>query len=240
MRFMVMHKHDPRTERGEPPPPGLVEKMGAFIGGHAKAGRLKDGAGLGASKTRSRLTFSDGNAVIEHGPYRGVRELPTELHLLEVKTREDGLAWAEKYGQLLGDGEIELGKVNEPWDIGVMPEPPNPPLHLLLIEKELDPKATRTPEKQAALEALKKEMRDAGVLMRSIKLAPSTTAKRLNFVDNDLKVVDGPFAESKELIGGFAVLDFDTWEEAIAMSREYAAILGGTLEADMRIVDHLG
>jgi hypothetical protein len=41
----------------------------------------------------------------------------------------------ERYGKLLGDGEIELGKVNEPWDIGLMPAPENPPLQFLLIEK---------------------------------------------------------------------------------------------------------
>ncbi len=60
MRFMIMHKNDPRTEAGEKPPMELVQKMGEFIGGHAKAGSLIDGAGLGASATRTRLTFRDG------------------------------------------------------------------------------------------------------------------------------------------------------------------------------------
>ena len=36
MRFMIMHKNDPHTEAGEPPPKELVEKMGEFIGGHAQ------------------------------------------------------------------------------------------------------------------------------------------------------------------------------------------------------------
>ena len=50
-----------------------------------------------------------------------------------MKTREEAIGWAERYGKILGEGEIELGKVNEPWDIGLMPAPENPPL---LIEKE--------------------------------------------------------------------------------------------------------
>jgi hypothetical protein len=66
-----MHKNDPKTEAGEPPPMEIVTKMGAFIGEHAKAGRLVDGAGLGASKTRTRLTFRDGRSTVKHGPYRG-------------------------------------------------------------------------------------------------------------------------------------------------------------------------
>ena len=49
-----------------------------------------------------------------------------------------------------------------------------------------------------------------------------------------LPITDGPFAESKELIGGFAVMDLSGMEETIAMCRRYAEILGGTLEIDVR------
>ena len=63
MRFMIMHKNDPQTEAGQPPPMELVNKMGAFIGEHAKAGRFVDGAGLNGSKTRTRLVFRDGRCT---------------------------------------------------------------------------------------------------------------------------------------------------------------------------------
>ena len=36
MRFMIMHKNDPHTEAGQPPPMELVTKMGAFIGEYAQ------------------------------------------------------------------------------------------------------------------------------------------------------------------------------------------------------------
>ena len=55
MRFMIMHKNDANTEAGNPPPMELVHKMGEFIGSHAKAGRFIDGAGLGASRTRTNV-----------------------------------------------------------------------------------------------------------------------------------------------------------------------------------------
>jgi hypothetical protein len=79
-------------------------------------------------------------------------------------------------------------------------------------------------------------MTKAGVLVRSHRLEPSTRAKRLSFRNNDLSIVDGPFTESKELLGGFAVLDLSGFDEAIALSRPYAEILGGTLEVDLRVV----
>jgi hypothetical protein len=239
MRFMLMHKNDPDTEAGKPPPLEIVHEMGTFIGEHAKAGRLVDGAGLGGSKTRTRLTFRNGQCTVKQGPYRGEHELPAATLVLKVRTREEGIGWAERYGKILGDCELELGKVNEPWDIGLMPAPENPPLQLLLIEKASPATegAGRTSQQKAALTRLRTEMTKAGVLDRSLKLEPSSAGKRLVFTNNDLSVIDGPFVESKELIGGFAVMDLSGTDEAIALCRRYAQILGGTLEVDLRVVD---
>jgi hypothetical protein len=239
MHFMIMHKNDAKTEAGEPPPMELVTKMGAFVGEYASSGRFIDGAGLGASKTRTRLVFREGRATMKHGPYAGERELLAATLLLKVRTREEAIGWAQRYGEILGDGEIELGKVNEPWDIGLMPVPENPPLQFLLIEKAdaATEAGGRSPKQKAALTRLATEMTKAGVLVRSLKLQPSSKAKRLVFTNNDLRVIDGPFAESKELIGGFAVMDLSGMDETIAMCRRYAEILGGTLEIDVRLVE---
>lgn len=239
MRFMIMHKNDPNTEAGLPPSMEIVHKMGAFIGGYAQSGKLIDGAGLGASKTRARLVFRDGQVSTKRGPYRGEKELPAATLLLKVRTLDEAIGWAERYGKILGDGEIELGKVNEPWDIGLMPEPENAPLQVLLIEKadQATESGGRSQQQKAALTRLKTEMTKAGVLVRAYGLAPSSQAKRLLFTNNNLRIVDGPFAESKELIGGFAVLELADMEEAIELSKPYAEILGGTLEVDVRVVE---
>jgi hypothetical protein len=239
MRFMIMHKNDVNTEAGNPPPMEVVHKMGAFIGGYAQSGKLVDGAGLGASKSRARLVFRNGVCSTKRGPYRGEHELPAATLLLKVNNLEEALGWAERYGKILVDGEIEVGKVNEPWDIGLMPAPENPPLQVLLIEKAdlANEAAGRTPQQKAALSRLKTEMTKAGVLVRSYGLQSSSKAKRLKFTSNKLSVMDGPFAESKELIGGFAVMELSSMEEAIELCKPYAEILGGTLEIDVRVVE---
>jgi hypothetical protein len=242
MRFMIMHKNDPHTEAGEKPPMELVHKMGALMGEYMKSGKFIDGAGLGASATRTRLVFKNGVCKTKRGPYSGENELPAATLLLKVREREEAIAWAERYGKILGDGELELGKVNEPWDIGLMPPPENPPLQMLLIEKaDRDTEGGgRSPQQKAALTRLMTEMTKAGVLVRSLRLKPSAEGKRLVFDKNDMKVVDGPFAESKELIGGFAVMELSGMDDAIALCRPYAEILGGTLEIDIRLVDTAG
>jgi hypothetical protein len=238
MRILMMHKHDANTEAGNPPPSDVITKMGAFIGEHAKAGRFIDGAGLGASKTRTRLTFKDGQCTVKHGPYRGERELPAALLTLKVATRDEAIGWAERYGKILGDCELELGKVTEPWDLGLMPAPENPPLQILLLEKAdaATEAGGRTPQQKAAISRLKTEMTKAGVLVGGHTLEPSANGKRLVFTNNKMRVLDGPFVESKELIGGFSIMELPSLDAAIEIARPYVEILGGTLEIDLRVV----
>jgi hypothetical protein len=76
-------------------------------------------------------------------------------------------------------------------------------------------------------------MQKAGVLLASETVKPSSQGKRLFFKDNKLEVVDGPFSESKELIGGYSVLKLDTIDETVRECQRYAEILGGTLEIDL-------
>ena len=210
--------------------------MGAFIGEYAQSGRLLDGAGLAPARRARVLTFSrDGACTVKHGPYRGAHELPAAMLLLKVKTREEGIGWAERYGKILGTGEIELGEQSTSRGTSASCRAPRESAAAAAAHREGPTSATRTTkQKKADLTRLQTEMTKAGVLVRATQLQPSAKAKRLTFVDNDLRVVDGPFSESKELVGGFAMLELPGVDEAIAVCRSYAAILGGTLEIDVR------
>jgi hypothetical protein len=237
MRYMVMHKHDPHTEAGEPPPGELIEKMGAFIGEHARAGRFLGGEGLGASATRTRLRFRGGVASVKRGPYGGEHELPAATLLLKVGTNEEAMGWAERYGKILGDAELEVAPVTEPWDLGLMPRPQDAPVRMLILEKAdetAEAGRPRSSKQKADLTRLLGEMTRAGVLVSAERLQPSSRGKRLVFTNRNLKVVDGPFSESKELIGGFAILRLPSLQVAIEECGRYADILGGTLEIDVR------
>jgi hypothetical protein len=244
MRFMVMHKNDPHTEAGGRPTPELIAAMGEYIGEHAASGRFVDGAGLGRSATRTRLVFRGGRCTETHGPYAGENELISGTMLLKVASREQAIGWAERYGKIIGDGEVELGPVTEPWDLGLMPKPDDAPLQILMLEKAdatSESGQARSPKQKADLTRLATEMTKAGVLVSSTALGPSRDGKRLRFKDHKLSIVDGPFSESKELIGGFAILELPDMEATIQECTRYAGILGGTLEIDIRpIVDTSG
>jgi hypothetical protein len=81
-------------------------------------------------------------------------------------------------------------------------------------------------------------MTKAGVLSRSLRLKPSAEGKRLVLANNGFSVIDGPFLESKELIGGFVLMDLSGLDEAIALTRNYVEVFGDAeLEVDLRVVD---
>ena len=241
MRIMVMHKHDKSTEAGVKPSPALVEEMGKLVGGLVQSGVFKDGAGLGKSATRTRLTFKNGERTVLEGPYTGSdNELIGAFMQLTVKSRAEAVEWASKLGRVLGDVELEVGKTTEPWDLGLAPEPPNPPLHYLLLQKATkDSEAGKAPSAtvRADVAKLKKEMSDAGVLTSAATLAPSARGARIHMGGGKRKVVDGPFTESKELIGGFSLLELPSKEAAIEFCWGYGDLLltgVDALEIDVR------
>jgi hypothetical protein len=71
------------------------------------------------------------------------------------------------------------------------------------------------PRLMAAVDQLTQEMSKAGVILFTGGLAPSSQGVRLVASGGKLGVVDGPFAETKELIAGFAIVQARSKEEAV-------------------------
>jgi hypothetical protein len=235
MKFMVMHKHDKKTEAGFKPPMDFIQKMGGMVGGLAQSGKLLDGDGLGASSGRSRVTFHQGKATVAHGPFGGSNELPAGFVKIKVGSRDEAIEVAKRVGEAIGgDVEVEASKLTESWDLGFGEKPANAPERYLIIHKG-------TPATEAGkapnLDAVTKALGEKGVLLGATNLTPSSKAKRLTWRGGKHNVVDGPFSESKELIGGYVVLDMNSVDECIAFTREYAALMltvYDTLEIDIR------
>ena len=237
MRFMLMHKVDTAMEAGVPPSPELIANMGAFIEEHAKSGVFLGGEGLRPSATRTRITVSGGKQTMQDGPYAGTNELVAGCALIQVQSKDEALAWVARYAAVVGDVEIEMGPVTEPWDLGLCPKPADVPLRYLLLQKADRSSEAGTPpnrQQMAAIAKLTEEMTRAGVLLSTEGLQPSAKAVRVKFAGGKRMVVDGPFAESKELIAGFSILNLPSLDETIEQTTRFAAILGGDVEVDIR------
>jgi hypothetical protein len=77
---------------------------------------------------------------------------------------------------------------------------------------------------------LEEEMKSAGALVFSGKLNEPDTATVVRIADGDLMTTDGPFAESKEHLGGFYIIEADDLDAALVWAWKTTAAVGAPIE----------
>lgn len=88
----------------------------------------------------------------------------------------------------------------------------------------------------AAMGAFNEELVDAGVLLAGEGLHPSSRGARVRFGAAGLEVIDGPFAETKELVAGFWLLQVRSFAEALEWARRIPNPEGDAFEVELRPV----
>jgi hypothetical protein len=81
--------------------------------------------------------------------------------------------------------------------------------------KESEAGVLPKPEVFAAMQKYNEELVKAGILLAAEGLTASSTGARVKFSGDKRTVVDGPFAETKELIAGFSIIQVKSLQEAI-------------------------
>lgn len=110
---------------------------------------------------------------------------------------------------------------------------------IVKADKNYEAGAPPEPELMSAVGKLSEEMIKAGVLLEMGGLLPSSKGARINVKQGKLIVTDGPFSEAKELIGGYAILQVTSKEEAIERGRRFmqlhADVLGPSYDGELEI-----
>ena len=108
-------------------------------------------------------------------------------------------------------------------------------LYTILCYHEEDVVWSRSPEEEEAvmdrLAAVQERLTKAGKMGASLRLLPTTAATTLRKTQEPPLVIDGPFAETKEQLLGFYIIDVADLENALSVARELAvANPGGAYE----------
>jgi hypothetical protein len=230
MRFVAMHKADPSTEAELPPTPELMTGMGTLTHDMQQAGVFLAAEGLRSSRHRVRLQVTGGQLKVTQGPLTGSNELIAGFAMLRVQSMDEAVAWTKRYAEVVGDAELEIGPLGEPWDIGLCEKPPGDvPLRVLVLHKA-DARAEAgvppTAEEMAKMRAFTEEITKAGVLVSSEGFRPSAQGTRLHYTKGKRKIIDGPFTESKELIAGFCMMQVKSKAEALEWISRFANAYG--------------
>lgn len=82
------------------------------------------------------------------------------------------------------------------------------------------------PELQRRMGELFEEITKAGVMLDTAELAPSAQSRRISWTGGKASYTDGPFTESKEVVGGYSIAQCRDLDEALEWARRFGEIQG--------------
>ncbi len=240
MRFMVIVKSDAKTdEAGAMPSEAELSEMGAYNDQLIKAGVMLAGEGLHPSRQGVRVRLAKGKYSVTDGPFAEAKELVAGFWVIEAKSTTEALDWAKRVP--FAAGEVELRPLFGPEDFPAddnaaatagpaanpqaVPAAKGPRYMVILHSDALTESDTKpTQAGLAAMDALIGEMVAKGAGLGGEGLKPTKYGKRVMFAGNGRTVIDGPFAETKELIAGYCLIRVPTQAEAIEFAKRWLAI----------------
>ncbi len=111
-------------------------------------------------------------------------------------------------------------------------------MRFMIIHKSNEANEAGIPPSKELIEGVRRMVGEAvqqGVLLAGEGVHASSKGARLSHVGGKFTVTDGPFAEAKELIAGFVIVDLPSKQDAIEWAKRYAEVLG-EVEIEIRQV----
>lgn len=201
---------------------------------------VEAGEALQSSRTAKILRSKGGKVIVTDGPYAETKEQIGGLGVIEARDMQHAVELLSKHpGVRFGpfeirpiDGDLMARFESE---FGAAAAPPEGAKFLCLgygNENAWD--AMSSNEREAMIEkcmAYDTELRKFGQSLGGVALQSACTAKTLRYKSGKVLVTDGPFAETKEQLGGVAINRFKDMNQAIeAWSRHPCLAIGDTLE----------
>lgn len=113
MRFMILVKASPESERGDMPPAEMLVEMTKFNEELVRAGVLLAAEGLHPSSNAMRIRYEGGERRVIDGPFAETKELVAGFWLIDVKSRDEAIEWFKRIPNphVSDGGVIELRQV---------------------------------------------------------------------------------------------------------------------------------
>ena len=120
MRFLVMVKATPESEKGVMPTKELLEAMGKYNEQLVNAGVMLAGEGLHPSSKGARVRFSGSKRTVVDGPFAETKELVAGFWLFQCKSLAECIEWVKRCPNPMPneDSDIEIRPIFEAEDFG--------------------------------------------------------------------------------------------------------------------------
>jgi hypothetical protein len=200
--------------------PGGMAELNKFAGELASQRKLRRGMPLLDESAGARVRVRDGKAFVSDGPFAESKEVVGGFWIIEVASRGEAIEIARRAFELgeprpdarHGVIEVHLARGRE-----AVADPGQGVPFLLAYRMEpglTDPDGSKMREMIAYGEALKRE----GRFVETAPLAKDPPPARIEASGGKTLVIDGPFAEAKEVVGGYGLVRAAGREEAIELA----------------------
>jgi hypothetical protein len=228
MRYMLIHTADPdvAAEWDE------NENWAAFsswVEETVRSGVYLQGSRLRPTADATTIKIRDGQLIITDGPYAETKEQVAGYDVLECASLDEAVRWAGRHPHSWL-GSVEVRALPDSAPAVPLPEPGEGKIQYLMLvctDLAVDPREFDHIE---PVDPWVAEMDGRGVRLCGSELEPPGSARTVRVRESRAMVTDGPFAETKEQIAGYDVLECADLDEAIEAARRHPMARLGILE----------
>jgi hypothetical protein len=196
--------------------PDRFAEMKKFSGELASQGKLRRGAPLAAESAGARVRVRAGKAFVSDGPFAESKEVVGGFWIVEAASRAEAIEIASRTPHARY-GIVEVSLLEFRYAFADSGEG-TPFLLAFHMEPDLtDPDGAKMQEMIGYGETLQRE----GKLLETAPLAQEPPTARIEARGGKILVTDGPFAESKEAVGGYSLIRAANRAEAIEIAKRY-------------------
>lgn len=234
MRYLLIHAADPDLDVKWDDQARAA--LATWAEDSVRAGVNLAGERLRPSADATTVRVRDGQLLITDGPFAETREEVAGFDLIECASMDEAVHWA---GRHPGAGAIEVRPLTADAAPVTLPSPAGGRARYLMLvcsDPTADPNGAGRIRAEtggpvgAAVEPWVADLDARGVRLYGSELEPPDTARTVRVRDGRTLVTDGPFAETREQIGGFDLLECADLDEALEAAGRHPVARLGKLE----------
>jgi len=188
---------------------------------------LPNGFKLSPKRTRVRLSTGKPPAieVVANG-----KDAVASFTMIDVESKEEAIEWVKRLPARGGDGEVEIREGGCPGGVPAISQSKSSRasdedatrfIVVLKADEKSEAGVVAGAPRLAAMVKHNEASVKAGVMLAGEGLQPSSRGARVKFSGGKPTVIDGPFAEAKELVAGFWLIQVKSKDEAIEWVKKY-------------------
>jgi hypothetical protein len=228
MRYMLIHTADPDVA-AEWDENENWASFSSWLEETVRSGVNLQGGRLRPTADATTIKIRDGELIITDGPYAETKEQVAGYDVLECASLDEAVRWASRHPHSWL-GSVEVRALPDSAPAMPLPEPGEGTIRYMMLvctDPAVDPREFENIE---PVDPWVAEMNGRGVRLYGSELEPPGSARTVRVREKHAIVTDGPFAETKEQIAGFDVLECADLDEAIEVASRHPMARLGILE----------